>query len=338
MRAWPCVLLLALLPGTPVSGQGVTPFGPLPAPTWTSGDYGGPSPWLAPAPDAGEGRFASNRKFPNFIGWMSDPFENIDPRSLTQIQPIFGSFWLNTTQALPDANFQLYGPPISVALTDRLCVGVNQGGYAVIHGDRADPRGPLRDRLARTRGQEFGGTREGFLNVGAFAQYTLIEDAESQFLLTGGLRVIAPCGAREVFQGFGPAQLAPYLTFGKELGQFHVLGTLGYQFPVGGGADHINAFNFNVHLDRQCFGWLYPLVELNTIYHTEAVDFDLPTRRGFADFGNFASSGNIVTLAAGANAVLVRDRLELGAVYTTVLASQRNFDLNGLLVKLTLRF
>src|SRR5262245_17759758 len=166
----------------------------------------------------------------------------------------------------------------------------------------------------------------------------LIEDVEDQFLLTGGLRIIAPCGAHEVFQGRGPAQLAPFTTFGKELGQFHFLGTIGYRFPVGGGGAHVNVFNFNFHLDRQLFGWLYPLVELNTIYHTEAVAFDLPTRLGTVDFDNFASTGNIVTLAVGANAVIVRDRLELGAVYTTVLASQRNFDLNALIVKMTLRF
>jgi hypothetical protein len=40
----------------------------------------------------------------------------------------------------------------------------------------------------------------------------------------------------------------------------------------------------------------------------------------------------------GANAVLVPERLEIGAVYTTVIASQRNLDVNGLVVKVTLRF
>jgi hypothetical protein len=40
----------------------------------------------------------------------------------------------------------------------------------------------------------------------------------------------------------------------------------------------------------------------------------------------------------GVNAVLVRDRLELGAVYSTLLATQRNFDFNGLLVKMVVRY
>jgi hypothetical protein len=40
----------------------------------------------------------------------------------------------------------------------------------------------------------------------------------------------------------------------------------------------------------------------------------------------------------GANAVLVPERLEIGAVYTTLIASTHDIDLNGLLVKMTLRF
>ncbi len=68
------------------------------------------------------------------------------------------------------------------------------------------------------------------------------------------------------------------------------------------------------------------------------MNFGLPAGRGLIDFGNFEAEGNIVTLAAGANAVLIPQRLEIGAVYTTVIASQHNFDANGLIVKMTLRY
>jgi hypothetical protein len=36
--------------------------------------------------------------------------------------------------------------------------------------------------------------------------------------------------------------------------------------------------------------------------------------------------------------VLVRDKLELGAVYSTPLATQREFNFNGLLVRMNLKF
>jgi hypothetical protein len=167
----------------------------------------------------------------------------------------------------------------------------------------------------------------------------VIEDVEDQFLLTGGVRWVAPCGSHEVFQGHSPALLAPYLTAGKEFGEFHVLATVGYQFPfAGSGKIETDLFYGNVHLDRCFCGWLYPLVEFNWSYHTRDVAFGLPVLEGLFDFGNFESEGNVLTMAVGANAVLVKERLEIGAVYTTVLAAQHNFDANGLLVKMMLRY
>ena len=52
--------------------------------------------------------------------------------------------------------------------------------------------------------------------------------------------------------------------------------TTGYQFPAGPGNDTSNLFYANVHFDRRLFGWLYPLVEFNCIYHTTSVNFGLP--------------------------------------------------------------
>ena len=40
----------------------------------------------------------------------------------------------------------------------------------------------------------------------------------------------------------------------------------------------------------------------------------------------------------GANAVLVPEKLEFGAVYLTSLAVQRDFAVNGLMVKIVYRF
>ena len=184
----------------------------------------------------------------------------------------------------------------------------------------------------------FGGDRSGFLNLGGFAQYTLIEDVPDQFLMTAGVRLAVPSGSTEIFQGRGPALLAPYLTVGKEVGNFHLLATTGYQFPARTGSDEAKLFYLNVHVDRQCFGWLYPLVEVNWTNQTSSVDLNLETRCGFIDFGNFDSTGNVVTLAVGANAVLIRNRLEIGAVYTTPIAAQRQLNFDGVLVKMVLRY
>jgi hypothetical protein len=293
------------------------------------------------------GFLTGNHNFPNFINFVSNPLQNIDPRAVTAIYPIFGSAWVVGPPALPDGNAQVYGPGFTVALSDRLAVGLNQGGYAVIHlsNDQRnrlvnDPRlasisADLRSRLLDLAN---GTSPDGFLNLGGFAQYTLIEDVPNQFLLSAGLRLEVPCGSHEVFQGYGPAEMAVYATAGKEIGKYHVLGTTGYNFPIGPGSDNLNLFYANMHLDRQCFGWIYPLVELNCNYHVKSVSFGLDSKRGFINFDNFESTGNILSLAAGVNTVLIPERLEIGAVYTTTLATQGNFSAEGVQVKMVLRY
>jgi hypothetical protein len=272
---------------------------------------------------------------------MGNPLFNIDPRAVTAAYPLFIGSWVQNAPPIPNADVQAYGPAMTVALSDRFAFGMNQGGFAALHTSR-NPierrRLEALDPLGRFSDIRAGRERKGWLNIGGFVQYTLVADVEDQFLLTAGLRWVAPAGSHEIFQGHGPLELAPYVTVGKEFGRYHVLATVGYQFPAGPGNDTLKVWYADVHFDRQCFGWLYPLVEFNTNALTKGVDVGLRTRTGFVDFGNFEAAGTVVSMAAGVNAVLVRERLELGAVYTTVIASERDFSANGLLVKMTLRY
>src|SRR5262249_12558616 len=140
---------------------------------------------------------AGTHDFDNFIGFMSNPLFNIDPRAVTELYPLTGATWVSPIPALPSGNIWI--PPIAgltVALSDRLAVGLNQGGYATadFNGDRhglyRDRFGVLHDRAG------FAGDHEGWLNLGFFAQYTLLEDVPGQSLVTVGLRVEVPSGTK----------------------------------------------------------------------------------------------------------------------------------------------
>jgi hypothetical protein len=251
---------------------------------------------------------------------------------------MFGSSWASgTSPILPDANAQVYGAGINIALSDRLSMGLNQGGYGVL-----DINGNLQGQLTKLGlpipVRNRSGQRQGWLDLGGFFQYTVIANVERQFLLTAGVRWEAPAGATQMFQGgASPAYLAPYLTAGKEFGCWHVLATGGYEFPAGSGQATTSTAYLNLHVDRQ-FGRLYPLVEFNGSYHTSTVDLSLPTHHGVLDLGTFSSSGNILEVAVGANLVLVPGKLEFGAVYTRPVASQDRFEFNGMLVKMVYRY
>ncbi len=311
------------------------------APTAMPLSYDDPGPTgsgLFDSPGENDGPLSGNHNFDRFIGFISNPAQNIDPRAVTTIFPIFGSSWVSGNSAiLPDANAQVYGAGLSVALSDRFSLGLTQGGYGVL-----DINGNLQHTLAAAGlpvpERDRGGQRQGWLNLGGYLQYTLIDDAQDQFIVTPGLRWEAPSGATQMFQGgANPAYLAPYVTVGKAFGCWHVLGIGGFEFPAGEGTATTDTLYLNLHIDRQ-IGWLYPLVEFNGSYHTHTVDLSLPVRHGVLDLGTFESSGNLVEMAVGANAVLVPNKVELGAVYQRPIASQGHFDFNGVLVKMVYRF
>jgi hypothetical protein len=290
------------------------------------------------APETPSSRLSGNHNFDNFIGFLSNPIRNVDPRAMTEIYPLYGAAYFNGTPALPGGNFQAFGPGITVALSERLAVGLNDGGYAVADLNKGG-NGFFQNRFGRVFNRlDFSGQREGWVDFGGFAQYTIIEDAPAQFLLTAGLYLETPTGSKAIFQGNGPANMAPYMTFGKEFGNYHILGTTGYQFPLGGGSSTSHVFFSNVHFDRKCFGWLYPLVEFNYNVSATSHDVSLPTRQGFINLGNFDTEGDTLTVSAGANAVIVKSKLEFGAVYTTSIASQSKFDVNAFLIKMVLRY
>lgn len=268
----------------------------------------------APAED--DGLLKGDRAFPNFIGWVSNPTKAIDPRSLTQIWPVFGSAWTNSVHGLPSGNVQIYGPGVSVALTERLEVGINNGGYAVSHFDKH---------------------REGWLNLGSFVQYTLIRDIPDQFIVSGGLAWVFPWGESDVFQGHGPTKMSTYLTAGKEIGNFHVLTTNGFSFPISPGKNETTLFYGSLHIDRKC-GRLYPLVEFNYGSAVSSVNLDIPVPHDFLSLAGVNPSLAMVTVAPGMNVVLIPNRLELGAVYQTPIAAEHDFRFQEVLVKMVLRY
>ncbi len=271
---------------------------------------------------AGSGGLSSRLKgdteFPNFIGFISDPTLAIDPRALTQIWPVFADVFNTGSRFIPSGATQVYGPGLSVALSDRLEVGFNNGGY-----------------VYTTLGKD----RQGFLNVGGFAQYSLIRDVEDQFILSSGLQWKAPWGSYEIFQGKGPVYLTPYFTFGKEFGDFHVLGAAGYIFPTSDSKITTQTFYASLHFDRRVCSWFYPVVEFNGAWNTRNVNLSqgvaLPE---FFDLDEHFADGSLVTVAPGFNIVLVQNRLELGATYETPIYSEHNLHFNELLVKMIFRY
>jgi hypothetical protein len=263
------------------------------------------------------GFLTGDKGFPKFIGYISSPTMAIDPRSLTQLIPIYDYASVGAIRPLPPGEINVIGPALSIAITERLNIGLTDGGPAIT---------------------SFPGRHQGWLNIGGYAQYTLIRDVPNQFLATVGLGWTAPDGSTSLFQGKPPWDLATYATVGKEFGDFHILNTTGYKFSAGNGNVTTDNFYGTVHVDRRFFGWLYPLVEFNWAAWTKHVNLDSPFRRNIFGLDDFTANGSILTVAPGVNTVLIQDKLELGAVYQTPIASEHHIHFNSFLVKMVLRY
>lgn len=325
---WYSLVTLALI--SPVAAQE-----PVPAPSASTTDAGSilvSDGWSGENSERRSGSFLTGDKgFPNFIGYISNPTKALDPRSLTQILPIFDFVSLSTlthtargvgplppkdVTLVPAGDIYVIGPALSVAVNDRLNVGLTSGGPALT---------------------SYPGRSSGWLDLGGYAQYTLIRDVPGQFIGTVGMTWVAPSGTSSLFQGAPPWYLGAYGTVGKEFGDWHFLTTVGFEFPVGEGAVRKDTFYGTIHIDRR-FGWLYPLVEFNWAVLTANADLDTPFLPHLFSLDNFSANGSILTVAPGFNAVLIPDRLEVGAVYQTPIASQRDVHFNSVLVKLVLRY
>lgn len=267
--------------------------------------------------DSSGGFLTSDRGFPNFIGWISNPTRNIDPRSYSVFYPLFTYAWTDPFRVIPRGEISAYGAGLNIALTERFCVGLTDGAPLWAHFDRQ---------------------RTGWANLGGFGQYTVIRDTDNQFLVTLGLTWEAPSGSKEVFQGSPPAYLAPYLTIGKEFGNFHFLATTGYNFPAEHETFTTETYFANFHFDYRVAGWFYPLVEFNGNWPNTTLNFRRDFAPGLIEIDRFDGVGGLFNVAPGFNAVLVQDRVELGAVYQTPIWSRRDFNFNSMLVKMIIRF
>jgi hypothetical protein len=212
---------------------------------------------------------------------------------------------------------------VNVALTERLSFIADKDGYASIQSPVI-------------------GKRDGFLDLAAGLKYVFVRDVERQLLVIGGFMYEIPSGEQAVFQGRGPGVFTAFGTVGKEFGcKWHVLNTLGYQFPLN--TDYNSTFFYNsFHIDRQLFGFLYPLAELNWFHYTAGGYNGLPPKLGEGDglinFGTTGVNGNdLVTGALGLKAIITQS-LQVGAAYEVPLSNRKDLIDNRLTLEVILRY
>ncbi|MFM7150954.1 MAG: hypothetical protein ACKO23_14025 [Gemmataceae bacterium] len=239
--------------------------------------------------------FQSDACFPRMISPVTNPFYFEDPRSLTEIRPIF------MYQGIPNSNPRTnggsafwFGSQFRLALTDRFSFVINELGFLSINPDKAVA--PFQN-----------GT--GFSEIKLGPKYTFLRNTESNTVMAGGLIFEIPAGSGKVFQDTGTLSLDPYLSFGQTFGalpngfgSINLLANTGYSFSMNNERADFYYLNFHTDWNIANFNTFYPLFEMNWMYYTTK-----PTSQVFVfegqDLVNFGSKNrnynNYLSLAGG---------------------------------------
>jgi hypothetical protein len=225
--------------------------------------------------------FQSDHAFDCLVSPVTSPFLFEDPRSLTEVRPIF--IYQTAPSKNPifhGGNSEFFGLQARLAFTERFSLVVNEFGFVSIHPNRPE------DGVERAT---------GFAQIRLGPKYTFYRNTNTGGVAAAGLTLEVPTGSRRDFQNTGDLGLDPYVSYGQSFGRlpsgfgsFDFLGTAGYSFATDDKrSEYLHA---HLHLDYNIANAnrFYPFVEANWLYYTKhGRESDL----GFegADLVNFGS-------------------------------------------------
>ncbi len=252
--------------------------------TW--GDKGSPN---------GRTTCQSDTCFNGLISPVTNPFFFEDPRSLTEVRPIFMYQSVPSKFPYPGGDAWFFGTQARLAFTERFSVVLSELGFVSL-----DPKYPDPPITSNT----------GFAEIKIGPKYTFYRCDSSGTVAAAGLTFEIPVGSVKVFQNTGNLGLDPYVTFGQTFGRlpsgygsFNFIGEAGFQFGVDD--KRSDFFHMSLHFDYNIANsnTIYPLMEFNWIHYVgSGKNIDV----GFegADLINFGSTtrqGNdYFTMALGA--------------------------------------
>jgi hypothetical protein len=335
-------------PPAPPGGSTIAPVPPMPPPPPPSygpdyGYAGGPPPssggggffknieW-GTCSGGGRTLFQSDHGFDSLISPVSSPFLNEDPRSLTEVRPIF--IWQKTPNSngvFNGGSNYFFGTQARLAVTERIDVVMNEIG-----GVWQNPKNPT------PYFQVGSGVSE--LRIGP--KFTFLRDECSRTVAAAGVTFDIPSGSRRVEQNTGALSVAPYFTIGhsfagSSFGNFNAQGTVGYDFTVDNRRSSF--FYLNAHVDYDIAGMhkIYPLIELNWLHYGSSGNNANVNGFEGGDLFNFGSQGvagsNDITMALGARYKFC-EAVQLGGAIEFPLAGPKDLDGFRITADLILRY
>ena len=272
----------------------------------------------------------SDRCFDDFISPMINFVFFEDPRTVTEVRPIFVNHWvpgrIGTGGAVPaGGTVQLYAMQFRAALTDRLSLIAVKDGFIV-----DNTNGTLGNLL-----------NDGWASVTAGLKYNLHRDTCNGELVSAGFTYDIPIGTQSALQDVGDGEFHVFLTGGKRLldGDAHLLSSLGYRFPVDNNVQS-TSIHWSNHLDYRVTDKTYLFTEVAWWHWTEDSGAGLPGIAG-QDLFNLTATGvagqDLVTQSVGVKYKPQRNT-EIGLAYEFPLSGFEDIISSRLMFDLIFRY
>jgi hypothetical protein len=261
--------------------------------------------------------FMSDHEFDGFISPVSNPFYFEDPRSLTELRPIFIYEQAGAKNPIfRGGDIEYFGLQGRLALSPCWSLVVTKLGITWIEPHEGTPVFQPHD---------------GFSEIIFGPKWTFLRSEGTKTLGAVGLNFDFPAGDHKVLQDTGSLSLIPYLSMaqsfcGSTYGAFNAMGTLGYNLGVDDKRSDDLFLSLHLDYDIGNLHKFYPLIEMNFFYYTSngkanALNFE---GRDLFNFGSTGVSGHSeVSLAAGLR-YKVNECIQLGFVGEVPLTTNRD--------------
>ena len=268
--------------------------------------------------------------FNDFVSPMINFVYFEDPRSVTEIRPIFVNHWVPDNIGTGGAvsaggTVQLYALQFRARLTDRLSLIAVKDGFIVDN----------------TNGVLDSVLDDGWADVTAGLKYNLLRDTCEGKLVSAGFTYEVPMGSRRALQDVADGEFHFFLTGGQRVlnGNGHLLSSLGYRLPVDQGAQN-TAIHWSNHFDYRVSERSYLFTELAWWHFTNDSGAGLPGIAG-ADLLNVTATGiagqDLVTQSVGVKFKPAANT-EIGIAYEFPLSDFEDIFENRFMVDLILRY
>ncbi|WP_010586843.1 hypothetical protein [Schlesneria paludicola] len=260
----------------------------------------------------------SDHGFSDFISPMTNPVYFEDPRTLTEVRPIFVNHTI--PNALGGGSAQLIAMQARAALTENLSIIATKDGFFF---------------------SQNGLMSDGFADVNAGLKYNIYKDYCSQTIVSTGFTYGIPLGSHQALQGKGNGEFNLFLTGGQQLGDnWHLVSTFGARLPANTDVQTQSTY-LSSHLDRKLGNSGFYLFTEANWYHwlSSSNSFAAPVEGlDLFNLGSVGVAGNDIVTGGYGVKYKPNKNLELGVAYEIPYTDRRDIIQNRLTVDLILRY